>query len=999
MNTDMIPTGPRDDIEIDFSDQVNINEEIAEIAGSKFFDWLKDLCELKKYKVNSIFNLIPVFETNISQHKKYKDLIERFKSGFDKRVEIDELIPVDTIKYEIVRNIILDETGLMSSGIMNDKDFFKITGYQGALPAKALRNDRGFKSFLRRYLKDLNCENNIWEFEDLKELCSDNDFIEWISIQQNNNQFLEFLLKQDKLEDFIEEEIFIEEVTGDLYKASDLYYDVDEHLIDLKAFDEHIPHLSITTREFFKGDTEWNNVVENEFSEFNPEDFVHDILLSVKELKSTSQKLHTKATSLCFYKFLAKNDIKVTEAIKSLPFFNDNNESVDGFEDSILFFSSTLGHEVAVYGWLNNVSIEFVSSDYEKNVLEYFRNNLSVQDFSDEFIITNIILSDVYHDSIVEAIDEDFDISKGFVDYCYEHKEMFNSGELRDYALQVFDGEGDATWCLSEENIFFPSSFYDDYSKKEWLEKDWMYVLDQDYFINHADQVDFKKFLSQTFWVDELVEKNFYKKVVKKNIKNIIPNISGSNDSDGHKNIDFINYLDENYQLIFVEEKDSDAFIGLVLVDNGTSDVDANDNNLYIYDNELISIIGNDWFPEDLVTICNSHYGKSKALLAIGVKNYKFGDFFDDVIVKELSSINENIDEKDKNIAFHNFIIEHLNVLTPDQQSKIINAKVFLYGQDIAVDTAGGHKTLSSKAKELFDKGLVEFSDLDIIDPEYKTEKNVEYWETRLGNTKFTINHFFTWLEDNADTFSNTLQDEELNIEFWRWLKDNVADKLIEEASSLPILLKDGSFDSSDEPVYFSDEYMEGAGIEHSVKIFDEDALFISPNYIEEDDNIEEWKTFWKKIGVKHEIVDILVDTVIPRLSEIDDENLPKLLSGNRESLEKCYEDGLISQLTNLRVKAHDGEYYDISETIYIDCEKEEPFSYIELPNQISYNSAEERRLIKDLIVEVDGVFVSTLSEWQQRKLDCYIAMQTNDNESVRDIHYRFINCTNPSII
>ncbi len=992
MNTDMIPTGPRDDIEIEFSDQVNINEEIAEIAGCKFFDWLKDLCELKKYKVNSIFSLIPVFETNISQHKKYKDLIERFKSGFDARVEADELIPVDSNRYELVKNIILDETGLMTSGIMDDKDFFKITGYQGALPVKVLRNDREFKAFLRRYLKELNSDNNIWDFEDLKELCSDSDFKEWVSIQNNNNLFLEFLLKKEKLEDFIEEDIFIQQGTSSLRNANDLYYDVDEHLIDLKSFDEHIPHLSIATREFFKGNKDWNNIVETEFSEFIPEDFVNDKLLSVNEFKSTSQKLQIKETSLCFYKFLAKNEIKITDDIKSLSFFNDNNEPIDGFEDSILFFSSKLGHEVASYDWLSNVSIVFVSSDYEKIVLEYFRNNLNVQDFTDEITIKNIILNEDYHDDIVSAFGEDFEISKNFIGYCYIHKDMFNSGDLRNYTLKVFDGDGDTSWCLSEDHVFFSSSIYDDYSAKEWINYDWMYVLDKDYYIDQKDLSDYKKFLSQKFGITELEEKYFYKDVVKKNLKNIISNTNGSNDSDGHKNIDFIKYLDDNYNLIFEEEKDTDAFVGLILVDNDRSDVDVTTENLYICDDELVSIVENDWFPKDLVTICNSHYGKSKALYAIGVKNYKFGEFFDDVIVAELSSINENIDIKDKSIAFHNFIIEHLNVLTPDQQSKMLNAKVFLYGQDVAVDTAGGHKTLSSKAKELFDKGLVEFSDLDIIDPDYKTEKNVEYWETRLGNTKFTINHFFTWLKDNADTFTDTLQDKELNIEFWRWLKDNVADKLIEEASSLPILLKNGSFDSSDEPVYFSDEYMEGAGIEHSVKIFDEDALFISPNYIEENDNIEEWKTFWEKVGVKHEIVDILVETVIPRLSEIDDENLPKLLSGNRESLEKCYEDGLISQLTNLRVKAHDGEYYDICETIYIDCEKDEPFSYIELPNQIFYNSAEERRLIKDLIDVVNSDCVSTLSEWQQRKLDCYLAMQAKDRESVRDVHYRFIN-------
>ncbi len=992
MNTDMIPTGPRDDIEIDFSDQVNINEEIAEIAGSKFFDWIKDLCESRKYKVNTIFNLIPVFETNISQHKKYKSLIERFKVGFDTRIENDELIPVENGNFELVHNIILDETGLMSSGIMNDNAFIKITGYEGSLPLKIIRNDREFKAFLRRYLKDFECECNIWNFEDLKELCPDADFREWVGNQNNNNRFLDFLLQKNKLKDFFEEEIFIEECTGELHKANDLYFNVDEHLIDLKAFDKHIPHLSKASRMFLKDNQHWDEEFENEFAEFLPEGFINDVLLSPGEINATIEKLKVKDTSLHFFKFLAKNKIESDDKIESLPFFNDNNEVVLNFSDAFLFFSSKNGHEVADYDWLSNINIEFISPDYDKSVHEYLQDNLDVKNFTDDIVIKDIILCKDFHDDISDAIDEDFDTSKSFIDYCYTYKDLFESGDLRKHAIQTYDFEGDVNWCLSEDHIFFPSNIYDDYSTKEWLENGWMYELDKDYYNGHTDISDFKKFLNQILWVEELTEKNFYKQVVTRNLKDIIANTSGSNDSDGHKNIDFIKYLDDNYQLIFEEEKDGDTFDGLIIVDKDTSNVNANADNLYVFDEELVSITEKDWFPEDLVSICNSLYGRSKALMAIGVKDYKFGVFFDDVIVTELSSINENIDVKDKNIAFHNFIIDHLNVLTPDQQSKMLNAKVFLYGQNVADETAGGHKTLSSKAKELFDKGLVEFSYLDIIDPEYKTEKNVEYWETRLGNIKFTTTHFFAWLKKNADTFSQSLQNEKLNIEFWRWLKDNVADKFIDEALSQPIIYKDGSIDSSDEPVYFSDEYMEGAGIEQLVKMFNEEALFISPIYIDEDDSIAEWKIFWDKIGIKYEVVDILVETVIPNLSKIEDENLPRLLAENREKLESQYENELGSKLTNLRVKAHDGVFYPIKKTIYIDCEKSEPFPYIKLPNQIAFKSAEERRLIKDIIEEINGNCISTLSEWQQQKLDYYISMQTKDTNLIRDIHYRFIN-------
>lgn len=992
MNTDMIPKGDRDDIEteVKLTDEINFNSEISKIAGLKFFEWIKTLLDSKEFELRSIFSLIPNFDTCKKEHSEYyDDYISEFRKGFENKLLVENFIPIQN-GFENIKNIFCDKTGLSAAGIITDEVFYSaITeSYESdcILPLEVLRDSKEFKTFLNHYVDD----EQKFDWDKLKDIIKTNTFSNWLQNQNNNNSFLSFLLRKKKINEFISEDIFLAN-DGMLTSAENLYYDIDQELVDLSAFRAYLPHLSIETRKFFSEDQEWKDATEDIFKAFDADNIVDDILLCDQNLDDVVEILKNKDNSFHFYKFLAEN-VGFTDKYKKLPFIDAVGNVVNNFEDCLVYFNSKEGYEVKNSLWMYEDWVCFMSDNYSNSAKEYFNENFDVEEFSHKSIIEKIITNEDYNETIKEKIQEDFDINQAFVFYCYNHKDEIGNGVLKNFALYAFDKNGDGDFRLTEENIYFETTLYENYSTKEWIDSDWMYVLDKDYYTDQKDFNDYKKFLSQKFWITELEEKNFYKDVVKKNLKNIISNISGSNDSDGNKNIDFIKYLDDNYHLIFEEEKDSDAFVGLILVDKDTSDVDAKTENLYIYDDELVSIVENDWFPKDLVTICNSYYGKSKALIAIGVKNYKFGEFFDEVIVAELSSINEKIDVKDKSIEFHNFIIDHLNVLTPDQQSKMLNAKVFLYGQDIASTTAGGHKTLSSKAKELFDKGLVEFSDLDIIDPDYKTEKNVEYWEARLGNTKFTINHFFTWLKDNANTFSDTLEVEELNIEFWRWLKDNVAGKLIEEASILPILLKDGSFDSSDEPVYFSDEYMEGAGIEHSVKIFDEDALFISPKYIEEDDNIEEWKTFWEKVGVKHEIVDILVETVIPRLSDIDDENLPKLLSGNRESLGKCYEDGLISQLTNLRVKAHDGEYYDISETIYIDCEKDEPFPYIKLPNQISYNTAEERRLIKDIIDEIDGDCVSTLSEWQQRKLDCYIAMQTKNCESVRDFHFKLIN-------
>ena len=992
MNTDMIPKGDRNDIESEVKlldeNETNFNEVLAAIAGRKLFDWIKDLLMSRKYHLGSVFSLVPDFKKCKKEHDYYDDFITRFEDEFNECVETEQIVPV-TKGIANVKSVVYDTIGITTAGVMTDDEFLKFSGLDnGYLPLPLLRKDKNFLSFLKRYAD----EDMKFDEDKLHDMIDNEDFQTWLKVQVNNNKFIKFLLDNDMLEDFMDEEIFLED-EGSLQKAEALYYDVDKYLVDLQAFTNYIYFLSPKTREFFKDNKKWNDAIDGKFAEFNCNDFVNNELLSYTNKASTIESLKDKDTSIHFFKFLAEN-VEFDDDFTSLPFIADDETVVDDFEDKFLFFTSEKGHKVCESEWMSSIPLAFISNDYDKATIIYLKENFGVQIFSDEIIVKDIILSDDYHNDISDGINEDFAISKSFVLYCFSQKDYFEPGSLRNYSLHTFDGDGDETWCLTEDHVYFQSDLYDDLAAKEWVNYDWMYAFDGSYMEGVASPSDLKDFVKKAFWVEELSPKNFYTDIVKHHLKSdFFKTICGYNDRDGHKNLDFIRYLDDNYNLIFVEEKDSDSFSGLEIVTDGFSDIDVDASNLYIYDEELKSIIDEDWFPEDLVSLCHPDYGKSKALSAIGVKTFKFGEFYDDVVADSIEYINNGINSKEQSIAFHNFVIDHISDLTSKQLEKMLDASVFLYGEDEATGTSGGHKILSSTAKELFDMGLVEFSDLDIIDPDYKTEENLEYWETRLGNTKYTISHFFAWLKDNADTFCDTLQDEELNLKFWRWMKKNSLESHLSEMPAFPVLLKGGSIDNSSDAVYFSDEYMNGTGIEHLVQEYDDQALFISPDYIEEDNNVEEWKKFWILIGVKFEIVDILVETVIPNLANIDDEHLPRLLAENRESLEKQYEeDGLVAQLSELHVKGHDGEFYPINEAIYIDCEKDEPFPYIKLPNQISYPSAEERRLIKDIIDEFDGDCVGTLSEWQQRKLDCYLSMQEEDEDSVRSFHYQFIN-------
>lgn len=999
MNTDMIPKGDRNDIETEVKlvdeDETNFNEELAAIAGSKLFMWVKDLLTSRKYHLGSVFSLIPDFKKCKKENKDYSNFIDRFAEAFDNCLDSDQIVPVSQGITAFVNRVILDTTGLSTSGIMTDDEFCKFTGMEEYyLPMPILRKDKHFNSFLKRYA----CDEQRFDKENLGELIADDDFQEWLKVQENNNKFLNFLLDNDYLEDYFDEEIFIEEESGKLFSASDLYYNIDEELKDLSAFSSHLRYLSFMTREFFKDNERWNEAIEDHFAEYKSERFINETLLS-DNWDETVMALKEWNTSFHFYSYLAKNNI-VPKDLRSLPFFNDEVEPVivDDFNDNFVFFSSSEGKNTCSASWLSSVTFSFVSPNYDKATLDYFKEHAGVLDYSDDIIVNDIIQSEDYHDGINESQQENKETSVAFVKFCYEHESSFSSGSLRDYALDSYDCDGDEAFVLYEDHIYFPSESFDECSQKDWLDHDWMYSLDSDYLNVENDEEKVKGFFKKAFYVEELDADKFYKDIVRPNISTIVSNTSGSNDGDGAKNLDFVSYLDANYKLIFEIEKDADIFESFVLLggsdDGGDYDIDSKAAYVYAYDIELKEILDSEWFPTDTVDMCTSKYGESKSIFAIKAKKYVFTNFFNDVITEELDNINDTISSKAASIAFHAFVIDRLADLTDKQKEVMKGAKVYLYGNDDASDRSDGHHILSKSARDLASMGLVEFSDLDIIDPDYHIEENEEYWKTRLGNEQFSVTDFITWLTDNTSTFYSTIKEKGNNVKFWRWVKGcKLADQTLASLPILPVYLKTDEYVDSDNTIYLSDEYIEDGGLETIVTSYHPDASFISSKYIEEGEKVEAWKDFWVKMGVRFEMVDILIDTIDNRLSETDDVKLPATIAKYRHKLEEHYEGGLISNLQNLRVKAHDGQFYSLSEVIYIDSEKDEPFKYIDIPTQASFVTADERKLIVDILDEIDGNKITKLTEWQKVKIERYIEIQNDEDDEnlLRSIHFRFV--------
>jgi hypothetical protein len=260
----MIPTGPRNDIEYD----LEINKEIANIAGKKFFDWIVGLCKSKQYRVDSIFALIPDFEScKTGRSAGHQNLITMFQSGFEVRLSSEMFVPIPNGGYSEVSKLLLDETELSSSGIMSDEEFISFTNIDGNLPIAILRKNSVFNTFLRRYLYKFGATTNIWSKNNLKESVTHEFFSKWLQNGDNNNRFISFLLEKKWLSDFADACIFLAS-DGKLHTAKGVYHDdeIFNKLPYIKCFEDHIPHLTDGTIKYFKDNSDWKTLAAEIFT-------------------------------------------------------------------------------------------------------------------------------------------------------------------------------------------------------------------------------------------------------------------------------------------------------------------------------------------------------------------------------------------------------------------------------------------------------------------------------------------------------------------------------------------------------------------------------------------------------------------------------------------------------------------------------------------------------------------------------------------------------------
>lgn len=1021
MNTDMIPKGDRNDIETEVKlideEDTNFNEELAAIAGSKLFMWIKDLLTSRMYHLGSVFSLVPDFKKCKKEHKDYSNFIDKFAGAFDKCLESDQIVPVSQ-GIALVNRVILDTTGLSVSGIMTDAEFLKFSEKEDYyLPLPMLRQDKNFNSFLRRYASD----EQRFDKEDLTELIANEDFQVWLKVQENNNKFLKFLLDNDYLEDLLDEKLFLEE-EGSLQTASALYYDVDEYLEDLQAFTNHIYFLSCETRDYFKGNEKWENIIDGKFASFDCKDFVDNVLLSRQNKNEIIEKLKDKNTSIHFFKFLAEN-VEFSQAYKDLPYINDEGMPVDSFNSDFIFVENEQGKLQTKAKWLEGIPFSFISIDYGEDVLNYFKNALTegnnepstptfgVLDYDKSVIIENVILNEKYAEEVNANQQKDDDVHKGFISFCYANKGSFTTGCLKQYAIKVNEknGEEETRYELTEANVFFETPLYDAALAHPWMSADWMFSISNDLLSAEisTDTEQLKKFYEDKFGVKDFTDKLFYDEIVSKNIDSILKATSKPATESVDKeetatsaitkakkcNFDFVSYLDDNVDIIF-EDNDYTKFNRLALLDNN-EDFIANDSVIFFYNEVLSKFTSKEWLPSNIVNMCSKDYGHSIALAKMQVnqnpriKDYDFAKLYNLVIVPNLTLINKNLDDKVINLDFHNSIIANIGAITPNDRKKLSNVKVFIRGKRQPVAPASGHKIVSKTVEELVELSLVDYSELDLLDQDYHANEHTDYWHEALDNDSFTIKSFLDWLSHHKVSIAAKLQDKTLNIKFWRWAKKNIKDN-VSCLSELPILVKgkDAPCVLSGE-IYFSDEYLE-TPIESLVTVVAPNASILTSDYISLGEEKKEWVTFWTQLGIQQNEVEVLENVIRTRLSATKVSNLAELIYKNRPLLETRFNNDLMGYLADIQLVGADHQYRAAKDCAFVSCTNEEPFAYISIPNRVGSPHAGVNSFIGEIIQRHNPAhYITDLTKWHQEKIDAYLALQNENKQG--EVHMALI--------
>lgn len=418
------------------------------------------------------------------------------------------------------------------------------------------------------------------------------------------------------------------------------------------------------------------------------------------------------------------------------------------------------------------------------------------------------------------------------------------------------------------------------------------------------------------------------------------------------------------------------------------------------------------WANDDWIAIVSPEY--SEETLEYFQKNFGVKKYSEATIAKEIicgaeyaASLNLTLGNLETNKAFFEFAYRNKGSIGDEDLS--------VY--DISVIDKDGDSSFVTKDDEhiyLRNKDYNEFELLPWVDYDFMYSVDTSYYEgfkdaddridfiiKKYGIPYITAKDFVDSIVlKRVDAINKNLEDVEVNIGFWRWVKYS-----IKEVARIPsfdvfnLLVKQlgedeySHYDVHGYYMYLSDDYQPSSDIEAIVLKYAPDALFVAADYMENGTSgtLSSWMEFFKNLGVKTTIVDLLFEQIIPNVGDIQEDGLPNLLGRYYTDIQDRWND-VKKDLLNVCVKTRDGEFTSIKDCILVDVGKEkEPFPDIVFSSEVEPGiiaNRNTRKLLLDIGEEAGSLIINDITQWQDNKVSEYAG---SEDDYEQEVHLRVI--------
>lgn len=417
---------------------------------------------------------------------------------------------------------------------------------------------------------------------------------------------------------------------------------------------------------------------------------------------------------------------------------------------------------------------------------------------------------------------------------------------------------------------------------------------------------------------------------------------------------------------------------------------------IFLPSEEAQTIRLKEWIESDWISVISDKY--DKITLQYLSKNFDCCDFDDEIIIRDIicsgeyqEDINDKIQSYEVSKSFIDYLFEHREHVKDEELSSYYISVIDKDGEEFFLKEDEEYIYLRNSAYN-------EYELFPWLNSDMMYSLNESYYSGSSLSSE--IKSFFTdkfnipamtgklFLEDiiekHIEEISENVEDIDINVNFWRWVKEFTKDSSrINSFVQFPLLVKELDNDEyqyenvSESGIYLSSKYQPSSGIETIVKKYASDALFIAPEYLESSttSTVIGWVDFFKNLGVKTTIVDLVFEKIIPSIAELEEDGLPDLLGQYYNEIQDRW-DEVKEDLKSIKVKTLDGVFRVIEDCILIDVNKEkEPFPCIIFGNQIDstiITSRSAKKLLLDIGDEAECHIINDITEWQETKFNTY---------------------------